>query len=111
MGLQRKHFLVVLASGGWLVACGGGGGDGDDDGQAAGCGTGFSANHGHTLSIPAADLDSASTRNYTTGGFADHVHSVMLSTVHLAALKAGQPVTVQTTGGPGHEHDVSISCV
>lgn len=111
MGLHRKQFLVVLASGGWLAACGGGSGSADDDGQAAGCGAGISANHGHTLSIPRADLDAASSRSYSTGGFADHVHSVVLSTVHLAALKSGQPVTVQSSGGPGHEHEVTISCV
>lgn len=113
MTVQRKEFLVVLAGGALLGACGGGGG-GDDDGgggPAAGCGTTIDANHGHTLTVPQADLDSTSARSYSILGTAGHDHMVTLSATQLAALKAGQAVALTTTAGPGHEHGVAISCV
>lgn len=110
MAIQRKEFLVVLAGGALLGACGGGG-DGGTAPPAGSCGSTIGNNHGHALAVPAADLDATTPRSYSILGVAGHDHTVTLSATQLAALKAGQPVTVTSSAGPGHEHDVMISCV
>jgi hypothetical protein len=109
MSIQRKEFLLALAGGALLGACGGGGSD--DAAPGAGCGATIQSNHGHALTVPAADLDSTTARTYGIAGVAGHDHVVTLSAAELAALKAGQSVSVTSTGGPGHEHGVTIRCV
>jgi hypothetical protein len=113
--LTRKAFLVQLAGGGWaLSGCGGG----DSGGAPAPApspqntcsSTNITANHGHVLVIPRADLDSTTSRTYDIQGSSAHSHSVTFSATQLAQLKTGQPVTV-TSSLNGHTHDVSGPCV
>lgn len=120
--VTRTEFLVRLASGGWLVLMHGCGGGGDDTSAAPAspapaptpastCGASLiSNNHGHTLSIPAADLNSAVALSYSIGGAAGHAHQVTFSPAQLAQLKAGQPVLVSSTASQGHTHDVTGAC-
>lgn len=81
-------------------------------GGALTCGaTAISANHGHALTIPAADVDSTVTIVYGIAGSADHNHLVTLSAAQLAQIKAKTPVTVVSTmGGDGHTHSVTVNC-
>ncbi len=79
------------------------------------CGaTSISANHGHALAIPTADLDSTADKVYSILGTADHNHLVTLTAAQLALLKtsaAGTVITVgSTAGGDGHTHSVTVSC-
>jgi hypothetical protein len=129
MTITRKAFLggaaystVVLL----LQACGGG--DDDNSGAApapapapapgpapapAQCGStgaAISGNHGHALTIPAADLDSATNMTYSILGTANHAHSVTFTPAQLQALKAGQGVTVQSTTNSFHDHAVTATC-
>jgi len=118
--ISRKRFLGALGSGTvllWLQACGGGG---DDDGGGGGgggnasCGAGESAitaNHGHTLVIDEADLDSATAKTYSIMGSAGHDHTVTFTVAQLGMLKNGQGVTVTSSTGSGHTHDVTATCV
>jgi hypothetical protein len=82
----------------------------------AACGsTGISSNHGHALVIPVADLDSATFKTYDIEGAADHGHTVTLLPVHLAQIKAGTPVILNSTIGSSstaldHSHSVTVSC-
>jgi len=125
MTITRKEFLGAAAGGTVLLllqGCGGGGDDSDDDdappsnnpppsGQTCGAsGAAIAGNHGHTLSIPSADLDSATSRSYDITGTADHGHSVTFSPAQLQSLKAGQNVMVLSTTDSAHEHVVSASC-
>lgn len=111
---DRKTFLVQLAGGSlglMLGGCGGGGSDDPPVVPAAACGRfDFSANHGHTLSLSAADLDSTVARTFSVQGSAPHSHQVTLSPAQLAALKAGQSVVLTTTVAELHSHDMSGSC-
>ena len=119
MTMTRKTFLGA-ASGGTLLllldACGGGG-DGGYGGSAAPalsqCGASaaaISGNHGHTLSIPVADLDSALAMSYSIVGSAGHDHLVTFSAAQLKLLKSGQSVVVTSTTTAQHQHDVTPSC-
>ncbi len=126
MTITRKAFIGA-AAGSTLVlllqACGGG----DDDNPAApapaptpgpgpapaqcgSTGAAIAGNHGHALTIPAADLDSATNMTYSILGTANHPHSVTFTPAQLQALKAGQGVTVQSTTNSLHDHAVTATC-
>ncbi len=117
--VDRKTFVLRLVSGGWLLStagCGGGGGYGDGGSPATtpaatSCSaSAISGNHGHTLSIPLADLNSTVAMSYSIQGSADHAHQVTFSATQLAQLKAGQPVTVTSSTTNAHNHDLTEAC-
>ncbi len=113
MSISRKTFLIHLTSAGWLLAsCGGGGGDDNSANPppGGGCGATISGNHGHTLVIPAADLDSTTAKTYDIQGGAAHAHSVTFSAAQLAQLKGGATVMVTSTFTIDHEHQVGERC-
>ena len=70
----------------------------------------FTANHGHTLIISRADLDSALSRTYSIIGTSGHDHQITLTATQLAQLKAGGTISVTSFFGPGHEHQMSGGC-
>ena len=112
--MTRKTFCGALA--GSTVAllfqgCGGGGSDAPAPAPgAAGCSDMIAANHGHTLVIATADLDSATEKAYNIQGAAVHNHTVTLSVAQLRALKAGTTVNVTSSTTAAHEHAVTILC-
>jgi hypothetical protein len=77
------------------------------------CGaTAISANHGHSLTIPAADVNSTVNITYSIEGGAGHIHNVTLTPADFAMIKAKTAVTVTSTlgGSPMHTHDVTVNC-
>jgi hypothetical protein len=74
--------------------------------------TAISANHGHTLTIPATDVDSTVSITYSIDGGAGHIHNVTLTPAQFAMIKAKTPVTIVSTfgGSPSHTHDVTVNC-
>ena len=116
MATTRKVFLRQVAGGAWLLAlggCGGGGSYGGGPGMSpasAGCVAAIADNHGHVLSIPAADLDSTVDKSYSIQGSADHSHQVNFSAAQLALLKAGKVVSVTSSVTLAHSHDITESC-
>lgn len=131
MNITRKRFLGALGSGTvvlWLQACGGGGGGGGMMGGGGGgmgggygggggdqscgaTGTEISGNHGHTLTIDEADLNSMTDKTYNIMGTAGHDHTVTFTAAQLASLKAGQSVVVNSTTTNAHMHAVTARCV
>jgi hypothetical protein len=118
MDTTRKVFLRQVAGGVWLLALGGCGGGGSGYGGAttvtpsssSGCIAAIADNHGHVLSIPTADLDSAVDKSYSIQGSADHTHQVNFSAAQLAQLKAGKAVVVTTSVTLDHSHMITESC-
>lgn len=116
MAITRKMFLIQLASGSWALAAGGCGGGGDYAAApapapaGAGCAATIAANHGHVLTIAAADLTSLVDKTYDIQGTADHTHSVTFTAAQLAQLKAGNPVSVMTTTTLAHNHAIDERC-
>ena len=111
--LTRKLFLRQMGGGCMtLVLAGCGGGDGKGITPTSTClNFAFSGNHGHALEIPDADLNSLTDKSYSIQGTASHDHPFTLTAANLARLKAGQTITVVTTGLPlgpvaAHTHDV-----
>ena len=120
MSITRKQFVGGAAAGSVLLlfqGCGGGGGSAGNPPAPppAGsvCGSSdaqISGNHGHTLAIASADLDSMVDKTYSILGAAGHDHMVTFTPAQLAQLKAKQPVTVTSTVGVGHSHNVTATC-
>jgi hypothetical protein len=117
--MHRRQFLAAFASAPLLAsACQvgnpeptpgpggpGPGGPGGSDGPDAGVPEGFAVSnadasgHSHSFTIQCAHADAAGW-TYTAGGA--HTHQVSLTAEQLAAIFAGDTVTVETTGGHPH---------
>jgi hypothetical protein len=67
-------------------------------------------NHGHVLTIAAADLDSTVDKVYDIRGTTGHTHSVTLTVANLRLLKAGTAVAVTSSSEPGHSHQIQAAC-
>ena len=66
-------------------------------------------NHGHALSVAAADIADPAARTYDITGEATHGHTMMLTAADFAELAANRPVTV-TSSAAGHSHAVTVTC-
>ena len=71
--------------------------------------TSISANHGHALEVPRADVIAGAAKAYALQGTSGHDHVVSLTSAHFAALAAGSSVTVESDGEL-HTHTVTVSC-
>jgi hypothetical protein len=123
--IHRKDFCVGLAGSMvtiWLQGCGGGSDYGSNPPPATGSscgasGSDISANHGHSLTIAKADLDSPTDKSYALSASVDgHVHGVTFTVGQLATLKSGGSVTVTSTTtaasasyGGTHSHSVTAT--
>jgi len=76
------------------------------------CGaTAITGNHGHALTIPAADVNSPIDIVYSIMGAADHNHFVTLSVAQLAQIKGKTAATTMSTmAADGHTHLVTVNC-
>lgn len=70
----------------------------------------ISANHGHALVVPPADVTAAKPKTYSIQGSSGHPHDVTLTAAHFAQLATGKAITVTSTNVAGHTHDVTVSC-
>jgi hypothetical protein len=116
MSITRKDFLATLATGaafGALAACGGDdGGGGGIDAPAGACALNeaISANHGHVLTVSAADVTAAVDKTYDIMGSSVHTHTVTLTAAHFAMLAQNQTVNVTSTSSGAHSHTITITC-
>ena len=70
----------------------------------------ISANHGHTLAVPRADVAAGGTKTYAIRGSSSHPHSVTVTSAQFAQLRAGATVTLTSTSDAGHSHTVKVIC-
>ena len=70
----------------------------------------ISSNHGHSLSVPKADIAAGVAKSYSVRGSAGHDHTVTLGSSDFAALRAGSTLTVTSSSGFGHAHGVVVRC-
>jgi hypothetical protein len=106
------------ATGGSAGATGGSGGSGGGGG-APNCSTKLkvtiTANHGHSLTVLAADITAAITKGYETKDLdpqmnSGHTHWVQLTAADFADLAAGKTVR-KGSCDDGHEHAYIINCL
>jgi hypothetical protein len=88
------------------------GSDGDDpEPTAEGCGSAdITLNHGHTLVLTAADLESTEPITRSIQGDSPHDHTVTLMPADLEALRNGEDVVVASSDGAAHTHTVTVRC-
>jgi hypothetical protein len=129
--INRTEFLrsaLALAGAGigaaGLAACsndnGSGGNSSPDSGNTGGgltnaCDTNaptdtIGANHGHVLTVTAADAAAAADKSYDIMGSASHTHSVTISAAMFATLETGTIITTTSTTTAGHSHDITVMC-
>lgn len=94
-----------------------GGGGTDTGGGATDTGSGqachdsnITNNHGHSLTVPRADVTAAAEKTYSIKGTAGHDHKITLSATDFGTLGNNKTVTKTSTSGGGHTHDVTVSC-
>lgn len=112
----RKQFVQAAIAAVVVGACadegssdGGDSGGGSCDGDAAGM---ISANHGHALTVPHADIVAGAAVQYDIQGTATHDHPLTVSAIDMAKLADGETVSVTSGSGgaDGHNHQVTLSC-
>ena len=70
----------------------------------------ISGNHGHTLVVPAVDLDSMTNKSYNIRGSGDHNHTVVLTPAQLQLIKVKTAVVVTSSTDQSHDHVVTVNC-
>ncbi len=70
----------------------------------------ISANHGHMLTVSAADVAAHVSKTYSIKGTAGHDHLVTVTAAQFAQLGAGHAITLASTNGAGHTHSVTVTC-
>ena len=94
-GITRKQFTAALVGGSvmlWLSGCGG---DPDEELEELDGNVRISSNHGHTLEIPAEDLNSLIAKFYDIRGTTeDHTHVVRVEPDQVRRIKEGQVVAL-----------------
>lgn len=70
----------------------------------------ISANHGHSLFVPNADVVAGVAKTYPIQGTATHSHTVSVTAAQFTLLQRGKKFTVTSTTGAGHSHSVTVAC-
>lgn len=70
----------------------------------------ISANHGHSLTVSAADVNAGNEKTYSIQGSSGHNHEVTITAAQFATLANNQQIQVNSTQGNGHTHSVTVSC-
>jgi hypothetical protein len=126
MDKTRRKLLFASAGGTALAvalaSCGGGGGGGysppppvptpppPPPGTLSCHDTLITGNHGHSVMIPAADLDSMVPMTYNIQGTADHNHTITLTPAQLQDIKAMTAESVLSSTTLSHNHEVTVNC-
>jgi hypothetical protein len=107
----RRELLIGAASLALVPACNGGSTTSMSDAASGpSCASTISANHGHVLSVPGADLAATRDHTYDIHGAADHTHSVTITQAELSTLAGGGVVSVMSTLSGGHAHTCMVHC-
>lgn len=108
----RREAILTLATLAIIPSCGGGGGGSDagrDSGGSTSCGGIVQDNHGHSISVPRADVMAGTDRTYTLSG-GTHTHTLTLTAAHFSLLMSGGMVIATTSLDAGHSHSVEVRC-
>lgn len=123
MKMTRRRFLGTTIATAALAACGSDGGSGGDAGTpdsgtanksctTNGTNVTIGANHGHTLTVSAADVTAGVEKTYDIQGSSPHAHSVTVTAANFATLQSNPNATLAltSTSGGGHTHEITILC-
>lgn len=69
----------------------------------------ISANHGHAVTVPEADIIAGVDKQYSIQGTSTHRHFITVTAAMFTMLRQGTTVSV-ISGGVTHRHTVTIAC-
>ena len=75
----------------------------------AGTSVNISGNHGHSLTVTAAEITQGVAKTYTLTA-PDHDHMVTISVGAFAMLANNETAMTVSTNGGGHTHNITITC-
>lgn len=115
--LSRREVLVLLGGASVVItaACGGGGSSSPTSPTSNPPATGdkeassISANHGHSASITAAQLQAGGAVSLNIRGNSSHPHSVGLSADEVVSIRNGGRVSKESSNDEGHTHTVTFN--
>jgi hypothetical protein len=70
----------------------------------------ISANHMHSLMIPAADVAAGAEKMYSIKGLSPHDHMVTVTAPMFTMLKARVTIMMTSTNVSGHTHVCTVMC-
>ena len=70
----------------------------------------IATNHGHAITVTAAEITAGVNKTYDIKGGSAHPHSVVVTAAMFTMLKAGMSVSATSSVGAGHTHVVMITC-
>lgn len=73
-------------------------------------GTAVGENHGHAMTVSAADVTAGVDKTYQIQGTSTHPHTVVVTAASFATLKMTGSVTVTSSVDSAHSHDVTVTC-
>jgi hypothetical protein len=91
----------------FTVGCPGGDDEPEPDPK---CQSEIANNHGHQLTISAADKMAGVAKIYDIQGTSAHSHTVSLDADDFKDLAAGTIVILPSSTDAGHSHDIEITC-
>lgn len=68
-----------------------------------------SANHGHSVAITAAELQTGNSLSLDIRGSATHPHRIQVSAAEVVAIRGGQRVSVNSSTDDAHNHAVTFN--
>ena len=77
---------------------------------ANGTNASIGTNHGHSLTVSKADVQSGVEKSYSIEGSASHDHILVISADNFTSLKNNTSIQVTSDSGGGHSHSVTVSC-
>jgi hypothetical protein len=75
-----------------------------------GTSTSIGANHGHELTIPAADVDAGAEKTYNIQGSGGHNHTVTITAAQFTSLQNNEGVSVSSSSASSHAHTITVNC-
>ena len=82
----------------------------NSDCLANGTAVSIGSNHGHSLIVSKADVQSGAAKTYSIQGTSGHDHSVNLTAGNFTTLKSNANISVTSSNDDGHTHSVQVSC-
>lgn len=68
------------------------------------------SNHGHAITVSAADITAGVDKTYNITGTSGHQHSATITAAMFTMLKAGMSILVTSSVGGAHTHSVMVTC-
>ena len=84
--------------------------DANADCLANGTAVSIGSNHGRSLTVSMAGVQSGAAKTYSIKGTSGHNHTVSLTAANFTALQGNTNILVTSSSDDGHSHSVQVSC-